>query len=76
MGTVQSAELDPGDSTRIRVRLSVAAGTPIRIDSKARISTLGFLGDNYIEISPGTRDSPKLPPGSGRNPRARNCPTR
>ena len=63
VGTVQSAELDPGDSTRIRVRLLINEGTPIRTDSKARISSLGFLGDNYIEISPGTRDAAKLPPG-------------
>jgi len=64
VGTVQSAELDPGDSTRIRVRLLVADGTPIRTNSKARISSLGFLGDNYVEISPGTRDAAKLPPGN------------
>ncbi len=64
VGTVQEAELDPGDSTRIRVRLLVVDGTPIRKDSKARISSLGFLGDNYVEISPGTRDAAKLPPGS------------
>jgi len=64
VGTVQDAELDPKDSTRIRVRLKVDAGTPIRTNSNARISSLGFLGDNYVEVSPGTRDAPKLPPGS------------
>jgi phospholipid/cholesterol/gamma-HCH transport system substrate-binding protein len=61
---VEDAELDPKDSTRIRVRLKVDAGTPIRTNSNARISSLGFLGDNYVEVSPGTRDAPKLPPGS------------
>ncbi len=63
VGTVESARIDPQDSTRIRVRLRVTAGTPIRANSKARISTLGFLGENYVEVSPGTRDAPLLPPG-------------
>ncbi len=64
VGTVRSASIDPEDTTRIRVRLEVAAGTPIRANSKARISSLGFLGENYVEISPGTRDAALLPDGS------------
>ncbi len=64
VGTVRSARIDPQDSTRIRVRLLVDAGTPVRTNSRARISTLGFLGENYVEVSPGTRDAPLLPPGS------------
>ncbi len=64
VGTVQAAEIDPRDSTRIRVRILVAAQTPIRANSKARISSLGLLGENYVEVSPGTRDAPLLRPGS------------
>jgi len=64
VGTVQSAGIDPQDSTRIRVRLSVNSDTPVRANSRARISTLGFLGENYVEVSPGTRDAALLKPGS------------
>lgn len=64
VGTVKSAEIDPRDTTRIRVTLQVKEGTPIRTNSKARISTLGFLGENYVEVSPGTRDADRLPDGS------------
>ncbi len=64
VGTVASARIDPQDSTRIRVRLLVDDGTPVRANSRARISTLGFLGENYVEVSPGTRDAALLPPGS------------
>jgi phospholipid/cholesterol/gamma-HCH transport system substrate-binding protein len=64
VGVVQAAEIDRQDSTRIRVRLSVNAETPIRTDSRARISTLGFLGENYLEVSPGTPNAPLLKPGS------------
>jgi phospholipid/cholesterol/gamma-HCH transport system substrate-binding protein len=64
VGTIKSASLDPEDSTRIRVILQVDDGTPVRTNSKARISSLGFLGENYLEISAGTRDAAPLPPGS------------
>jgi phospholipid/cholesterol/gamma-HCH transport system substrate-binding protein len=64
VGTVQSAQIDKEDPTRIRVGLSIKPGTPVRTDSQARISTLGFLGENYVEISPGTKDAAILPPGS------------
>jgi len=63
VGVVQSAEIDSQDSTRVRVKIAVNEETPIRKDSRARISTLGFLGENYLEISPGTREAPRLAPG-------------
>jgi phospholipid/cholesterol/gamma-HCH transport system substrate-binding protein len=64
VGTVKSTSLDPVDSTRVRVILQVDAGTPIRTNSIARISSLGFLGENYLEVSAGTRDAAPLPAGS------------
>jgi phospholipid/cholesterol/gamma-HCH transport system substrate-binding protein len=64
VGTVNSASLDPGDSTRVRIVVQVDAGTPVRTNSKARVSSLGFLGENYLEISAGTRDAGILPAGS------------
>src|SRR5215831_12998347 len=64
VGTVQSADFDPQDTTRIIVRLKVLANTPVRTDSTAMISSLGFLGDNYVEISAGTKNAAMLPPGS------------
>jgi len=64
VGVVKSADLDPTDNTRIRIVLDVERGTPIRTNSTARISSLGFLGENYLEISAGTRDAGALPEGS------------
>jgi phospholipid/cholesterol/gamma-HCH transport system substrate-binding protein len=64
VGTVQRAEIDREDPTHIRVRLSINPRTPVRTDSLARISTLGFLGENYVEVSPGTKGAALLPPGS------------
>jgi len=64
VGTVESAALDQADSTRIKVVLQVEPDTPIKTNSVARISSLGFLGENYVEVSPGTRNAPLLPKGS------------
>jgi len=64
VGTVKEVRIDKEDPTRVMVRLELEPSTPIRANSKARISSLGFLGDNYVEISPGTRESPRLKPGS------------
>jgi phospholipid/cholesterol/gamma-HCH transport system substrate-binding protein len=64
VGTVHSADFDPQDTTRIIVRLKVLANTPVRTDSTATISSLGFLGDNFVEISAGTKNAPLLAPGS------------
>ncbi len=64
VGVVKNASLDPLDNTRVRIIIQVADKTPIRTNSKARISSLGFLGENYLEVSAGTRDAPMLPPGS------------
>jgi len=64
VGAIKSASLDPEDPTRIRMILQIDDGTPVRANSQARISSLGFLGENYLEISSGTRDAAPLPPGS------------
>jgi len=63
VGTVKSVQVDPGNSTRIEVSLLVAPGTPIKMDSVARPSSLGPLSDNYIEISTGSEQAALAPPG-------------
>jgi phospholipid/cholesterol/gamma-HCH transport system substrate-binding protein len=61
----QVAELHPWpqDSTKVEVLLDLKPGTPVRRDSVAAVSTLGMLGENYIEITPGKKETPLLPPG-------------
>jgi phospholipid/cholesterol/gamma-HCH transport system substrate-binding protein len=63
VGTVRSVQVDPGNSTRIEVDFVVEPGTPIKVDSVARPSSLGPLSDNYIEISTGTEDAALAPSG-------------
>ena len=54
VGKVERVRVDPGNSTRIEIQLAVDRDAPLKTDSVAKISTLGPLTDNYIEVSTGT----------------------
>ena len=55
VGKVTRVRVDPGNSTRIEIDIAVDNDAPLKTDSVAKISTLGPLTDNYIEISTGQR---------------------
>ena len=63
-GRIDGLRVDPQDTTRIEIDLSVTPDIPVKTDSLAKISALGALGESYLEITTGTRDSPLAPPGS------------
>ncbi|HMD97410.1 MAG TPA: MlaD family protein [Terriglobia bacterium] len=63
-GRVDQVRVDPNDSTRIEFTFRVRPEIPVKEDSTAKISSLGALGDNYVEITPGSPQSPLAPPGS------------
>jgi phospholipid/cholesterol/gamma-HCH transport system substrate-binding protein len=64
VGTVADVRSWAADPMKIEVVMELKPGTPVRQDSVASISTLGMLGENYVEIEPGKKDSAPLPPGS------------
>jgi len=64
LGKVDRVRVDRANSTRIEIRIVVARDAPVKMDSVARISTLGPLSDNYIEISTGTAQAALAPPDS------------
>jgi phospholipid/cholesterol/gamma-HCH transport system substrate-binding protein len=64
VGKVTRVRVDPGNSTRIEIDVAVDRDAPVKTDSVAKISTLGPLTDNYIEIGTGTQPAPLAPPGS------------
>ncbi len=64
VGRVQEVRLVDGDSAGVELVLELQAGTPVRTDSRARLTTIGVMGSYYVEISPGSPDAPLLPPGS------------
>ncbi|MBZ5619739.1 MAG: MlaD family protein [Acidobacteriia bacterium] len=64
IGKVQRVRVDPANSTRIEVDVTVSRDAPLKIDSMAKISTLGPLTDNYIEITTGSEHAALAEPGS------------
>ena len=63
VGKVETTAFDPKDPGRVVLRISVDPKTPVRSDSKAQISSLGLLGEYYVEISPGTPEAALIPAG-------------
>ncbi len=64
VGRVTDIHTAPEDPTKVEILLDLKPNTPVRQDSVAAVSTLGMLGENYVEITPGKKESPPLPPGS------------
>ena len=64
VGKVEKVRVDPGNSTRIEIDITVNRDAPLKTDSVAKISTLGPLTDNYIEISTGSEHAALAAPGS------------
>jgi phospholipid/cholesterol/gamma-HCH transport system substrate-binding protein len=64
VGSVTSIDLDTADATRLLVKLRVRERTPVRVDTRASISQVGLLGQQFLSLSPGRPDAPPLAPGA------------
>jgi phospholipid/cholesterol/gamma-HCH transport system substrate-binding protein len=64
IGKVKRVRVDPANSTRIEIEVAVDKDAPVKTDSVAKISTLGPLTDNYIEIATGSEGAALAPAGS------------
>ena len=55
----------PDESTQqIKLILELNSETPIKSNSRAYLTSIGLLGEFYLEIDPGSQDGVILPPGS------------
>jgi phospholipid/cholesterol/gamma-HCH transport system substrate-binding protein len=54
IGEVSDIRLVYGDDTIVEVDLSIDNGVKIKKDSVAYVTTLGLMGEKYVEIRPGT----------------------
>jgi len=54
VGRVEKLQLASKDSTRIEITFSVRSGLPVKTDSHVKIMSLSPLGDNHLEIVPGS----------------------
>jgi phospholipid/cholesterol/gamma-HCH transport system substrate-binding protein len=63
VGRVEKLQLDPKDASRIEITFSVRPGLPVKTDSHVRIMSLSPLGDNHLEIVPGSDKAALAPLG-------------
>ena len=64
IGKITRVHVDPSDTARIEIDFAVAPDAPVKTDSVARISSMGLLSDNFLELTPGAQSAPKAAPGS------------
>lgn len=63
VGRISSIIFPEKKSKRITLVLELNAKTPIKKDSRAYLTSLGLLGEFYVEIDPGSPQAELLPPG-------------
>jgi phospholipid/cholesterol/gamma-HCH transport system substrate-binding protein len=64
VGRVEKLGLDPQDPSRIEITFTVRSGVPVKTDSHVRIMSLSPLGDNHLEIVPGSNKAAPAKNGS------------
>ena len=64
VGRITKVQSDPQDPARMEVDFAVRPSVPVKTDSKAAITSNSPLGDNFLEIEPGTPAAPRAPSGS------------
>jgi phospholipid/cholesterol/gamma-HCH transport system substrate-binding protein len=67
IGRVVSIRLDSENVERIRVRIVVDVGIPIKQDAVASLETQGITGQAFVQISGGTNASPPAEIPAGRS---------
>lgn len=64
VGRVEKLSIDPKNPAQIDVIFSVQTDLPVKTDSRAKIMSMSPLGDNHLEILPGSAQTALAPPGS------------
>jgi phospholipid/cholesterol/gamma-HCH transport system substrate-binding protein len=63
-GRVEKVRIDPQNSSRIDITFSVQSELPVKTDSRAKIMSMSPLGDNHLEIFPGSAQASRAPEGA------------
>lgn len=62
VGTVERLRLDARDPRRVRALLKLSADTPIKVDTRAKLSQQGITGSPFIQLSGGSPQARALVP--------------
>ena len=60
VGDVIQLKLDPADARKVLARIRLAADTPIKQDTRAKLALTGLTGISIIQLSGGSPQSPPL----------------
>ncbi len=63
VGGVKDIRIASGVADRIAITVRISPDARVSKDSRAEIRSLGMMGAKYVEISPGSPDSPELESG-------------
>ncbi|HEX7112822.1 MAG TPA: MlaD family protein, partial [Mizugakiibacter sp.] len=66
IGEVAMLKLDPADPRKVLARIQVAADTPVKQDTRAKLGLLGLTGVAFIQLTGGSPGSPPLVPTPSR----------
>ena len=61
VGRVEDIRIDPTDIQRVKVRVRIDRGTPIREDATATLELQGITGLVFVQIKGGSNEAPMLP---------------
>ncbi len=62
VGTIQELSLNPRDPRQVRARLQLEASTPVKVDTKAKLSQAGITGSPFIQLTGGSPKAARLLP--------------
>ena len=61
-GVITDVGPSEDDPTMAEVKFEMRSDVPVNVESVATISSISALGDNYLEVTPGTKEAARLPP--------------
>lgn len=64
VGRVEHLRIDPQNPARIEITFSVQSELPVKTDSHVKIMSMSPLGDNHLEVLPGTPKAALAPDGA------------
>jgi len=64
IGKVDEIKIVPDDVTKVRVKISVTEGTPVKTDTEAHLVLVGITGLKIVELTGGSNETLLLKPGS------------
>lgn len=64
VGRVDKVQIDPQNPSRIEITFEVQADLPVKTDSMVKIMSTSPLGDNHLEVFPGSPQASNAPNGA------------